>query len=204
MARRSKADAEKTRRKILNAALDLFVEKGYERTTFEDVAGRIGLSKGAVYWHFSSKPDLLSELVANMAALHAEELGRMLSEPASLSELRDHFVRRAELVVSKTRNRKVFKMMTRLDWSAARFAPVKQRLQQLENGVFSVIDRTLRRVLATGGIRADVDVSLVTTILGTLWLGLVKAQTDRCLAGDLKQAVTIGFDMVIAAVRPVA
>lgn len=204
MARRTKADAAKTRRLILKAALDLFVEKGYERTTFEDVAGRIGLTKGAVYWHFNNKPDLLSELVARMAMLHAEEMGRVLSEPTSLSELREHFVRRAELVVEKPHNRKVFKMMTRLDWSAARFAPAKQRLQQLENGVFAVIERTLGRLKITGGIRADADVSLVTMILGTLWVGLVKAQTDRCLTVDLKQVVTTGFDMVIAAVQPVA
>ncbi len=36
MARKTKADAEQTRQKILTAALDLFVAKGYERTTFED------------------------------------------------------------------------------------------------------------------------------------------------------------------------
>ncbi|MDD2456783.1 MAG: TetR family transcriptional regulator, partial [Kiritimatiellae bacterium] len=68
MARKTKAEAEQTRLRILRAALSLFAEKGYERTTFEDVARRIRLSKGAVYWHLKSKPDLLSALVAWMSA----------------------------------------------------------------------------------------------------------------------------------------
>ena len=52
MARRRKEDAEKTRRKILASALSLFVKKGYERTTFNDIAARLKMTKGAVYWHF--------------------------------------------------------------------------------------------------------------------------------------------------------
>ena len=63
MARRRKEDAEKTRRRILASALSLFVKKGYEKTTFNDIAARLKMTKGAVYWHFESKERLLVELV---------------------------------------------------------------------------------------------------------------------------------------------
>lgn len=52
MPRRTKEEAEATRESVLRAALDLFSEKGYSRTTLNDIAKRIGMSRGAVYWHF--------------------------------------------------------------------------------------------------------------------------------------------------------
>ena len=54
MARRIKEEAEQTRARILASALDLFSSKGYSRTTLTDVASRLGMTKGAVYWHFAS------------------------------------------------------------------------------------------------------------------------------------------------------
>ena len=66
MARRSKEDAEKTRTRILASALELFTRKGYEHTTFTDVAARLKMTKGAVYWHFESKQALLLALIDEM------------------------------------------------------------------------------------------------------------------------------------------
>ena len=53
MARRTKEEAEKTRKRIMASALSLFAKRGYDRTTFNDIAARLGLTKGAVYWHFA-------------------------------------------------------------------------------------------------------------------------------------------------------
>ena len=63
MARRIKEEAEQTRARILASALDLFSSNGYSRTTLTDVASRLGMTKGAVYWHFTSKEALLMALV---------------------------------------------------------------------------------------------------------------------------------------------
>ena len=49
---------EVTVEKILDAAQRLFLEKGYENTTIQDIVGELGgLTKGAVYHHFKSKED---------------------------------------------------------------------------------------------------------------------------------------------------
>ena len=77
MARRRKEDAEKTRRRILASALSLFVRKGYERTTFNDIAARLKMTKGAVYWHFESKERLLVELVEEALAKFRRQLDEM-------------------------------------------------------------------------------------------------------------------------------
>ena len=48
---------------VLDAALDLFIEKGFAATRVEDIARRAGLSKGAVYLYFASKEAVMEGLV---------------------------------------------------------------------------------------------------------------------------------------------
>jgi AcrR family transcriptional regulator len=48
---------------VLDASLDLFIERGYAATRVEDIARRAGLSKGAVYLYFPSKEAILEALV---------------------------------------------------------------------------------------------------------------------------------------------
>lgn len=54
-----KNNPEQTREKILNVATDLFFTKGYEETTMQDIIKGMGMSKGAVFYHFKSKEDIL-------------------------------------------------------------------------------------------------------------------------------------------------
>lgn len=52
------------RSRTIDAAVELFYEKGYEQTTLEAVAERLGVTKPFIYSHFSSKADLLAEICA--------------------------------------------------------------------------------------------------------------------------------------------
>ncbi len=201
MARKTKAEAERTRQRILKAALDLFVAQGYERTTVEDVARRIRLTKGAVYWHFKSKPDLLAALVADMSARQAARLAAELPPPDTLDGLTAHFVARARLVAATPAARKFFHMMMRLDWPSGRFEGIKQRLRQLETGPFYIIEKTLTKLRQAGQLRAEADIAAVTAVLGSLWLGLINAELGRCFETDLGDAVAFGFEAVLAAIR---
>lgn len=53
---------EKTVEKILSIAYRLFMEKGYENTTIQDITDELGMSKGAIYHHFKSKEDILDAI----------------------------------------------------------------------------------------------------------------------------------------------
>jgi AcrR family transcriptional regulator len=54
---------EEVRRRLLDAASETFLEKGYLDSTLEDIARRAGLSKGAVYSNFQSKQDIVALLL---------------------------------------------------------------------------------------------------------------------------------------------
>ncbi|HEY3727722.1 MAG TPA: helix-turn-helix domain-containing protein [Solirubrobacteraceae bacterium] len=69
-----------TRTRILDAALDLFSEHGFEGTTLQQIADRLGFTKAALYYHFRSKDDLLHALHEPAAA----DLDRLLDAHAQL------------------------------------------------------------------------------------------------------------------------
>jgi AcrR family transcriptional regulator len=52
-----------TRAKLIDAALELFSTSGYEHATVDDISREAGYSKGAYYFHFSTKDDILMELL---------------------------------------------------------------------------------------------------------------------------------------------
>ena len=67
-----------TRDKVLSAARDLFHEIGYDETTIRAIADRAGVSVGSVFTTFSSKADVLSQVMADRVEPLQEELTRVL------------------------------------------------------------------------------------------------------------------------------
>lgn len=63
MVRRTKEEAQETRNQILEAAEKAFYERGVARTTLADIAAMAGVTRGAIYWHFSNKADLVQAML---------------------------------------------------------------------------------------------------------------------------------------------
>ncbi len=72
-----------TRRRILDVARELFAAQSYAGTSIADITGRLGMSKAALYYHFSSKAEILSALVAEPLAAY-ERLADSHLPPAEL------------------------------------------------------------------------------------------------------------------------
>lgn len=53
----------KTKRKIFEASMKLFAEKGYDATSIEEITATVGVAKGTLYYHFSSKEEIFNFLV---------------------------------------------------------------------------------------------------------------------------------------------
>jgi TetR/AcrR family acrAB operon transcriptional repressor len=60
--RKTKDASEATRRQILAAARAEFAQRGVTRTTLEQIARAAGVTRGAIYWHFSNKRDLFNAM----------------------------------------------------------------------------------------------------------------------------------------------
>lgn len=55
---------EITENRILEVAMKLFIEKGYEQTTLQDIADSIGMTRGAIYHHFKDKAEMVDTVMA--------------------------------------------------------------------------------------------------------------------------------------------
>ncbi len=69
-----------TEGRIIRAALELFVRKGYHSTTVEEIMREIKLTKGAFYFHFKSKGDLLIRIIKEFKSRYVDELIRAGNE----------------------------------------------------------------------------------------------------------------------------
>lgn len=91
MVRRTKTEAEATRESLLDAAEQVFLEKGYAKSSLEEIARRAGVTRGAVYWHFSNKADLLKVMALRVQlplGELVERIRRGAPAPAPLQTLR--------------------------------------------------------------------------------------------------------------------
>ena len=77
-----------TKENILMTALRLFAQNGYEAVSVSEIAGELGLTKGALYKHYKNKRDIFNSIVARVrqldierskkAGIHEKNLGEML------------------------------------------------------------------------------------------------------------------------------
>lgn len=69
MARKTKAEAELTRHRIITCARQVFSRAGVTNTSLEEIAHAAGVTRGAVYWHFKNKSDLFLAVRATTGSL---------------------------------------------------------------------------------------------------------------------------------------
>ena len=80
---------QRTVEKILEVSLALFNEKGYEKTTIQDIVNAHGMSKGAIYHHFKSKDEIIEALSERCYHNDAQmELLRNASDKTGIEKLR--------------------------------------------------------------------------------------------------------------------
>lgn len=84
MAQR-KDKSQAMREKILNTATQLFIQKGSEKTSMQDIAQTAGISKGAIYHHFKSKDEIVFAVIRSRQELMEEEMKQWLKATENLT-----------------------------------------------------------------------------------------------------------------------
>ena len=74
-----------TRERILDVALDLFIEKGFDGTSLREIAEKLGFTKAALYYHYASKDDILMALHMRMHDVGRDGIKQLTDGPVSLA-----------------------------------------------------------------------------------------------------------------------
>ena len=147
---------ENTKERILSAALRLFAADGYKAVSTRDIAGALGMTKGALYKHYRNKRAILESIVARMEQRDAEE-ARAHGVPAGTAEETPDAYRS----VSPDDLVAFAKAMFR-HWTQDEFAADFRKMLSLERFRDPAMARLYRQYLADGplGYVADVFAGL--------------------------------------------
>jgi AcrR family transcriptional regulator len=158
-------DPTSTRERILDIALDLFIEQGFDKTSLRQIAEKLGFSKAALYYHFASKEDILMALHMRLHELGKESLaslGDTPSGPDAWLPMLDTFI---SLMMA---NRKVFILHER---NRAAFENLHRKQHDAEH---TDLEARFRDVLSDASIPVDQRIRMACA-LGAVMGGLVMA-----------------------------
>ncbi len=191
-----------TRDDILTAALDVMSEKGYSSMTFVDIAERIGLSKGAVYWHFKTKQSLLIELIKEFHHRRERLVEQRACALTSLDDLREHFVGRTRVVMQDPTCRKIaFFLSFQMEWTQELLDAASESLDELRKDLYAQVVKVIKEAKEAGRLREGVDENEAAVILISLWKGLFANDVGGYANMDLLKCVEHGFDWMIEGMK---
>jgi AcrR family transcriptional regulator len=174
MPRRTKEDAEKTRLEILKAALRVFSQKGFVRTTLADIGNEIGMTRGAVYWHFKDKYELFLALSREVKKAAESDLEALVSLRAeSLQDISDIFKAYLDLFEKDQDYRDLYELVNyKTEWTAELESILSEDRRALRD-LIRILEQDFTRLQAKGAVRQDVVPKRVAISLCALVEGII-------------------------------
>jgi AcrR family transcriptional regulator len=147
-----------TRERILDVALELFNEQGYDKTSLREIAERLGITKAALYYHFERKEDILLELhlrLHEMSRGVLDELDRLddseivAAWPGLIERFIDDVIANPDLFLLHQRNQRAFESLAS---------------NERHNAENEDMERRFRRVLASEAIPLEQRVQMAYSV----------------------------------------
>jgi len=179
MVRKTKEEAEATRKAILDAATVVFVNKGVGRASLEEIAKEAGVTRGAVYWHFKNKLDLFTALYDLLFTPFTETLLKDLEQdhPQPLRQLESLCTNMfLDLVTNSQKKRILTIFFLKCDYSGEWAKILESQIARKEK-CLHLFEEYFQRAQAKGHLPKDSDTHALTLTLMAFITGL----TYECL-----------------------
>ena len=199
---RTKKAKDERRKVLLNAALDLFFEKGFAAARMEDIAARAGVTKGTVYLYFSSKEELFKDLISVHAIPNVQRLESLVTGATSSEEAIRGFVKFVVQILSETQLPKFIKVL--IGDSGAFPGVIETYRETVLKRIFSAVAAMLRKGNELGEFNVT-DLAMTTrlfvapVIFATIWRMVFESEDEPAL--DLEGLFSLHADLMIRALR---
>jgi len=195
----SQSTQDQRKYQILDAALEVIVSKGYEGSSMSDIVKKSKLSKGAIYWYYSSKKEVYLALVNHWVHQYSPTLNLIIedNQPASvqLKGLFNFFITQYETDPT------IFKAIA-VFWSlAGRDNDFKEKFDKVYSEFFTLIEKIIIKGVESKEFK-NIDtkiaaLSIMVNIESAIWFTLfenygisatkyMETITDFILAGLIK------------------
>lgn len=166
MARKTKEEAQATREGILDAALACFHENGVANTSLAAIGQRAGYTRGAVYWHFKNKTEVLEAMINRERVPFIERLQRTCSPHRNtpILDLRSAMLVSLSELANEPHLRDMMEIMLRNDLSAESVAMQQLQHDSVEEEM-AIFRRAFERARELDQLRDGVDTATASRIL---------------------------------------
>jgi TetR/AcrR family transcriptional repressor of acrEF/envCD operon len=175
MARKTKADALKTRQALIEAAIQQFAERGVASTTLTDIADAAGVTRGAIYWHFTSKTELFNEMWEQQIPLR-DIIKHQLTHIENndpLQSLRERLITSLRYVAETPKQQALMQIL----YHKCEFYPGMIAESEIRKKIcFSREEfrATLQECIHRGILSADINIDIVLVIFQGFFSGIIK------------------------------
>lgn len=191
MARKTAAEAEKTRQRIIDAAVGVFASLGVSDTTLDLIAKKAGVTRGAVYWHFNGKQEVLGAVLSSRR--HPLELE--FSAERGIERSWEVVVTAMLEAVHSPESKQFSEILIYqgLDESSL----IHSRLVQASNRFLQYIHQVLRSAIAQGELPPTLDLHTSIAVLKGLVTGLLyeglrsKDQPNQVIVAALRSFLAL-------------
>jgi TetR/AcrR family transcriptional regulator, acrAB operon repressor len=203
MARKTKEEAQATRERLLDAAENLFRDRGVTRTSLAEVATAAGMTRGAVYWHFKDKADLFRAMCerATLPLDSAFEDGAAAACVDPLGTLRTLAIGALQSLAGDPRAQNVFEIIFHKSELVDELAGLASFHREERGECLLQIEDIVRRAAELGQLPADTDPFLATQGLHALMVGIMHEWVLDTSAYDLATAAPALIDMLLAGLK---
>lgn len=196
MSKKTHAEALITKQNILDSAFVLFSENGYDKTSLTDIAKHAGLTRGAIYWHFADKGDILCELCMRLAQkinLRDDLMEACdIAEQDPLSKIRAWLKAHANNEAIRFLTSAFASMVDSIIYGNVGDEVIRQKLNTLIDQRTYFIKEALKNAVNRKQLPDDLDIDLATMYLHTILIGHCQYSKGKNLSkGFLSHPVAV-------------
>lgn len=176
--RKTKAEAEQTRQALLDSALHLFDEKGYESTTLANIAHNAKVTRGALYHYFDNKTDLLKQLAEGCYSAYGERTEEILSHDNSWREYASHISEVLSELITNPNLLSFLRIIERQRHLDSQQSVIADVLTYYDNLFDTQLHRVIDRAVVAGDIPTETNKTLAFLHLHCMINGIIKVFID--------------------------
>lgn len=190
---------KETRQAIMQAAVTLFSEKGFEKTSIEELAKAAGIGKGTIYGYFQTKSDILHAFCEDeLETLHVELTTNADKEIPILQQMVSIYMSEFNQITQNREFARIFMQQT----AFPRDVDMEKHLAN-EDNYFKLLFPLLEKAQERGELRRDIDLLYITGHFYGLYLLLVSAWfSGRVQTEEAETALETLFRQAIEGLQP--
>lgn len=202
VVRRTKEEAQDTRSRILQSAFDIFCDKNFSNVLITEIAENIGMTKGAVYWHFKSKNDILIQLLEKIFSQTERDFIDICGTPKSFGALRSYYKSTLMHRSQDKHHMNINKLMFRKhEWPEDVQAKALVLIKNSIENERKMLEMLIVKAQTDGKIRSDISPVTVSKVICAVFHGLFILQLGEVLPADFTDHLDFLFDAFAAELK---